>query len=859
MKSSAWVPRALVFIGWRYLIKHRWQSLLMVLGVALGVAVVVAIDLANASASRSFELSTEMVTGKATHQIIGGADGVAEAVYVDLRKQNIAQFATPVISEYVTSPQLGSQPMQLLGVDLFSDAPFRGFSGLQPPSNPQSFASLTDFLSRPGAVFISKGMAERYSLRIGDTLDLLIGGYPKAAHISGFLEAADDFDKRTVDGLIVADIATAQELTGQIGLLSRIDLILPEDGSEGLAGLQAWLPKGYQAIAASSRLGAIASMTSAFKLNLTALSMLALLVGLFLIYNTIIFSIVQRRSLFGTLRCLGVTRREVFFLVLSEAFLVGLIGGILGDLLGLAMGKVTVGMVSQTVNDLYFTTIVRSVGIPMESLVKGGLLGLIATILAAALPAWEAASIPPKAALLRSGLESKSRKAVGWAALLGVLGGLTGSLLFLLPSDDLTLGFAGTIFIVVGFALLSSAALALFMRAATPITGRIFGLVGRMAPRNLVNSLSRSSVAVAALMVAVAVTVGVGLMIDSFRGTVIVWLKQTLQSDVYISVPGFNATRSSIPIDPRVIDIVNSWPGVARVDLLRSITIQSGDEAIQVSATENPDAGLERQFASLAMTKERVWPSMESGSILISEPLANRLKIKAAGQTLILDTPAGTRAFPIIGIYYDYTSSEGAVLMSLKTYRQTWQDDAVTALGLRLAEEVDADRMTQELQDGLATSQTLLIRANKTLSSDVLKVFDRTFAITVSLRILATVVAFIGVLNALLLLQMEKQRESGILRAIGMTGRQLWKLVMVETGLMGLTAGLLAIPTGYALALILIYVINRRSFGWTLQMVSQPEQFAQAVLVAVSAALLAGVIPAVKLSRMSAAEAIRNE
>ncbi len=164
-----------------------------------------------------------------------------------------------------------------------------------------------------------------------------------------------------------------------------------------------------------------------------------------------------------------------------------------------------------------------------------------------------------------------------------------------------------------------------------------------------------------------------------------------------------------------------------------------------------------------------------------------------------------------------------------------------------------------DLQDQLSQPQQLVIRANATLRRDVMVVFDRTFAITVALRLLATVVAFFGMLNALLLLQMEKQREVGILRALGLVGRQLRQMVLLETGLMGLSAGLLAIPTGYALALILVYVINRRSFGWTLQLSVQPGALLQGVLVALGAALLAGLYPAWRLSHIPAAEAIRYE
>ena len=224
-----------------------------------------------------------------------------------------------------------------------------------------------------------------------------------------------------------------------------------------------------------------------------------------------------------------------------------------------------------------------------------------------------------------------------------------------------------------------------------------------------------------------------------------------------------------------------------------------------------------------------------------------------------MDTPQGWRDFRVMGIYYDYTSSEGTLLMALGPYRAIWADEAITAIGLRLKAGQDADKVVRDLQDGLSQDQQLLIRANSTLRRDVLMVFDRTFAITVALRLLATVVAFIGVLSALFLLQLEKQREVGILRALGLTGSQLRRMVFLETGLMGLTAGLLAIPTGYALSLILVYVINRRSFGWTLQLAVEPSALIQGVLVALAAAILAGIYPALRLSRIPAAEAIRYE
>jgi putative ABC transport system permease protein len=619
------------------------------------------------------------------------------------------------------------------------------------------------------------------------------------------------------------------------------------------------LPPDAHLLTIEARTGTVQEMTAAFRLNLTALSLLALVVGMFLIYNTMTFSVVQRRPLFGTLRCLGVTRREVFALVAVEALAVGALGAVLGVGLGILMGQGAVRMVTQTINDLYFVVTVRGVQIPASSLVKGALLGVVATLLTAAPPALEAASVPPRAALSRAGLESKAQRAVAWAAIGGLLLLAAGGGLLLFPTRDLVVSFTGTFAVIVGFAMLAPLVTKVLMRAAAPLLGRAWGTLGRMAPRDVINALSRTAVAVAALMVAVSVSIGVSLMVGSFRHTVIAWLDQTLQGDVYLSAPTLTATQSSAPLDPAVVERVRRWPGVERVDVLRSAAVDSPAGPVHVAATDNPTLGDERLFLWAAGTPPELAAALKNGAVLVSEPFANRLGLLPRGGAVTLFTAAGSQEFPVAGIYYDYASSQGTVLMDLEIYRRLWQDETLTAAALRLPPGADAGQVALALQEALAPTQRLVVRPNRELRADVLEVFDRTFAITGALQLLATVVAFIGVLSALLSLELERQRELGILRAIGLTARQLWGLVMVETGLMGSVAGLLAMPTGLILAMILVYIINRRSFGWTLQMQIEPEPFLQALAVAVIAALLAGVYPARKMGRMLAAEALRSE
>lgn len=855
MGGTAFLPSSLIHLAWRYVLKRGWQSALMILGVALGVAVMVSIDLANASASRAFELSSEAVTGKATHQILPSGDGLDEKVYVQLRRSGVDFPAAPVISAFVSSPRLGNQPFQLLGIDPFADRPFRSYLNSQDFPQTELWIEL---LTRPGAVILSADEAERYQLEAGEELALDYNGRTVTATVLGTIQPSDALTRRGLQGILLADIATVQELTGRAGVIDRIDLILPAESSAAAERINNILPDGVVLAEVEARQGSLAEMTRAFQLNLTALSLLALVVGLFLIYNTMTFSIVQRRPLFGILRSLGVTRREVFFLVAAEAVIVGLFGSAAGVLAGIVLGQNTVSLVTQTINDLYFTTTIRDIGLPASSLIKGFFLGLAATVATAIPPAVEAAAVEPRAAMLRSGLETKARSAVWLISLFGVVLIGLGLLTFQFPGGDLIFGFGGTLLVLTGLAMLAAIGMLALLKAVIPIFTRLFGHLGRMAPRNLINALSRTSVAVAALMVAVAVTIGVTLMINSFRYTVGVWLEQTLQGDIYISAPSFAANQSLVEIDPEVYPQVAAWPGIERVDLLRSTRVNSEFGEIQLSATQNPEIGFERSFKKIEIQRGNVYAEMESGGVLVTEPLANRFGLDV-GDSIQIDTPSGRREFPIIGIYYDYSSSQGLVLTAMSLYRELWNDFEITAMALRIPPEVDPDRLAEDLSGGIRSEQKLTIRPNQALRRDVMEVFDRTFAVTGALRILATIVAFIGVLSTLLLLQLEKQREIGILKALGLSGAELWKLVMLETSLMGLTAGVLAAPTGYILALILIHVINLRSFGWTLQLSAQPSAFLFSILIALSAAILAGILPAWRLSRMSAADAIRFE
>ena len=839
-----------------YLRQHVWQVGLALLGVALGVAVVVAIDVANESARRAFVLATQSIVGRATHQIVGGPNGVSEEVYRRLRLTGKVRALAPVVESDVAAPDYPGWIFHVLGVDAFAEAPFRPYLSSAGVSPDNDFPA---FLTQPATGLIAAATARQLGLAIGDRLRIRVGTRHQFITLVGLL-APNESGASAVENLLITDIATAQEILGLDGQLSRVDVRVPEGeaGQKLLATIHQLLPAGVEILSSRGRSQAIEQMIRAFQLNLTALSLLALIVGAFLIYNTMIFSVVQRRGLLGLLRIQGVTRREIFLLVLGEAALIGGVGTVGGLGLGTLLSQGLVQLVTQTITDLYFVLTVRELALTPVVLGKGLALGLGASLLAALRPAWEATTTPARVTLQRSSLETLARQTAPRTMLLGLLALAVGLGGLWISGTNLWLSFGSLFGVLLGCVLMTPLTTVGCIRLFQPALSAWGGTLGRLCGRSVVATLSRTGVAIAALMVAVSVTVGVGIMVQSFRQTVVRWLESSLHADVYIAPPSLIARRSDATLDPALMQRLTSAPDIARVNTYRGLQVESRLGLTQLVAIDLAERSYDA-FTFIAGEPHALWPAFQNeAAVIISEPYAYRHELRL-NETLQLRTDRGEHAFRVVGIFTDYGSDQGLVMMSRHTYDQWWQDAKISSLGVYAEPNSDVDRLVESLRRLAGAEHEVLIRSNRTLRAASLEVFDRTFTITTVLHLLTTVVAFVGVLSALMALQLERAHELGVLRATGCTPGQVWGLMTSQTGLMGLIAGLLAVPVGVGLALILVLVINRRSFGWTLQIEIAPEILVQAIGMAVVAALLAGLYPALRMARTSPALALRNE
>ena len=753
---------------------------------------------------------------------------------------------------------------------------------------------------------MSERTAAEIGVAVGDTLGLQVDGQPKTARVIGLLQPDDDRTASAIQNLLVADVATAQEWFGKVanggrrtaigdadgasssgeptlpvfddeqgsggappfagprspfatdaGTLTRIDLVLPETGqAAALDRVRPLLGPGTEVRPASTQAATLETMTAAFRLNLTALSLLALVVGVFLIYNTVTFAVVQRRRVLGTYRALGVTRAEVFRAVLGEALVIGVVGTVLGIGLGVLLGSGLVRLVTQTIGDLYFVVRVRELAVSPVAILKGAALGLGATALGALRPGWEAASVAPATALRRSTEGDALGRGAGRLALVGLGVAALGLAVLAVPLGVVG-AYLGILGLIVGLALATPWLTRLWATASAPVLAKLFGPTGRMAARGVTASLSRTAVAVAALTVAVASTVGVATMVSSFRTTVEDWLGSVLQADVYVQPPSTVFRRGGSVLDPALARDLAALDGVRRADAIRVRTLDTGDGPFDlvVADLDSVRAGVNRYKAGSAAA---VASGAAAGGVAVSEPFAFRFGV-GVGDTLTLPTDRGDRQYPITGVYFDYGNDLGVVTMDEAVFLESYRDPGFTGIALTAAAGVEPQALVSAAKSLAQGRQDVSVRSNRDLRAASLEVFDQTFVVTGVLRLLAVAVAFVGVLSALMALQLERRRELAMLRAQGMTAREVWQMVVAQTGLMGLWAGLLAVPLGLALAAVLVFVVNVRSFGWTLAFTVSPGVLVQAVALAVVAALLAGLYPAWAMGRTSPALAMREE
>jgi putative ABC transport system permease protein len=839
----------------RPLLQEPVRSILTILAVTLGVAVVLAIDLAGSAATGSFQASMETLAGDNDLEIVASG-GVPETVVGTVATLPYSIRISPRIEDSAVISDT-KQTIPLIGLDLIAEGGSGSNEAISASSLSAAFAQSGNKiknLQNPDSIWVGASLGKKP----GDVLRLLINDKVREFVVRGVYP-----DSNGNESAIVMDLAAAQRALNRFGRVDRILLKVPES-----PGLEEWqerlrtaLPVGVEIRTQGTGTNENRRMLAAFRWNLRLLSYIALIVGAFLIYNTISVSVVRRRPETGIVRALGASRNAVLAAFLGEATFFGLAGAALGLPVGRVMASGAVKLMSATVESLYVSSRPGAIELTMWSVVLAFTIGVGIALISAYSPAREASLVSPVEAMARGRREFMTRVYKSrdlWLALvLGVLAAAAARV----PAIEgkPIFGYLAAVLLVVASALAIPAFTDAILSRTSRWLGKILGVEALLASQSLSGSLRRTSVLVGALSSAIAMMTSVGIMVGSFRETVLIWMNDRLPADLYLRPAGTPAPDRHPTVSLDLADKISVLPGVAGVDRLRAYEISYDGmpatlASVDLSALRSDHRS---NFFSGRPTEQVLSQIRDTDAVVVSEPFTYKHHVHA-GDTITLGLGTSRSSFRIADVYYDYGSERGSILMDRQTMLRYLPDPTPSNLAIYVAPNASVETVRQEVMQASA-SYRVLLASNRDLRTEAIRIFDRTFAITYALEAVAVIVAVMGVAGALLALVIDRRREIGLLRFLGAAAGQVRKQILVEAGVLGVLANFAGLALGFALSLVLIYVINKQSFGWTIRFHWPVAVLLGAISVVYAATVLAGLYPAQVAVRLNPLEAVHEE
>ncbi|HEY7334803.1 MAG TPA: ABC transporter permease [Bryobacteraceae bacterium] len=819
----------------RPLRRDRLRTSLTIAAVALGVAAVLAIELAGDAAAGSFRSSMETLIGRADFEVTA-TGGVAPEALTRLAQLPYALKLRPRMEDYAVVGD-SARTVPLLGIDLVSESTAAGAADASQDS--------------ANAIWTGRDLPYKK----GDRITLLVNDSSSEALVGGVLgENSGD--------TIVMDLAEAARLLHR----ERLDRILIETpagrtAEEWESLLRPALPQGTSLAREGERSDENRRMLAAFRWNLRVLSYISLAVGAFLIYNTISVSVVRRRVEVGVVRALGATRSAVMLAFLGEAAVLGMLGAAAGIGLGRVMAGGAVRLVGATVQSLYVSSRPAPIALGWSDMALGLAIGIVACVISALMPAWEASQVAPVEAMGRARREHDARvhgaRNLALAAALALCAWIASRQA---PLDGKSVfGYLAAALLLAASAFAMPAMVSVFANLTARLTRRLFGAEALLASRGLTGSLRRTSVLAAALSTAVAMLAAVGIMVGSFRETVVLWMGDRVQADFYVRPAVPNGPDRYPTMSPELAPRLRALPNVAAVDQLRSYPISYDSLPATLSGADVRIDGRygTRGFLSGAKPAAVFEQLVGRDAVVVSEPFANKHHV-LAGDSVTLAVAGANRPFRVIDIYYDYSGERGTVFLDRGTLLKYLPDPAPSNIAVYLKPGVSLDEGRRDIEGALA-GHRVVVATNRGLREEGIRVFDRTFAITYALEAVAVFVAVMGVGGALLALVVDRRREFGLLRFLGAAGGQLRRMILFEAALLGLLANAAGLILGFFLSLVLIYVINKQSFGWTIQFHWPVAVLVSALTIVYGATILAALYPARVATRLVPIEVVHEE
>ena len=776
--------------------QNKGRVLVSVIAIALGVALGYAVHAINAAAVNELGQALQTVSGEADLTVRGPRVGFDEAVYPTLAQMPEVAVASPML-EADAHVAGRDEPLHMLGLDVFRAVRIQ-------PALVGEGADRLDTL-QPDAIFLSPQAAQWLRLDVEDTLRVQVGLSTLVLRVAGVLSAGGQ-------RLAVMDIGAMQWRLQRLGVLTRIDLRLRPgvDVAAFSARLQGELPAGVFVETPRASLDSTLRMSRAYRVNLTVLALVALFTGALLVFSTEALAVVRRRSELALLRVLGMTRGHLLRLLALESLLIGAIGAALGIGIGHTLASIVLGAIGPDLGAGFFSGIEPRLHVEWQTIVLYACAGVVAALVGGLVPAVEAARAKPAAAL-KAGDEQVAYRRLRAPKLAVVLLTL-GLALVAMPSvTGLPLfGYAAIALMLIGtIAFVPWLSAFAFAHLRLPP-----GAIAELALAQLRGASAQTAIGLAAIVASVSLMVAMAIMVTSFRGSLDQWLTRMLPADLYVRA---NPTGDTGFIDLQAQQTMATLPGVARAEFLRSqqIVLDPARPRVTLLARDLSARGTEDVLPLISSI------TMPTGSqppaLWISEPLADLFAF-APGEEVRIPLAGRSVVFTVAGIWRDYARQNGALVIDRALYVEITGDRLVTDAALWLAQGADVSDVVGRLRTAIAGGALLEVSAPREIRRLSLSIFDRTFAVTYALEASAVIIGLFGLSSSVASQVLARRREFGMLRHIGMTRRQVSQMLSTEgvvSGMLGLGTGLVL---GYGISLVLIHVVNRQSFHWSMEL-----------------------------------------
>lgn len=844
-------------ISWPYFRRHVLRTALTTAGIVLGVAVFVGMHTANQSVLYAFSSTVDRIAGKTELQVTAGEPGFDEEVLEKVQSAASVRVAVPVIEAVVDSRLAGQGSLLILGIDMTGDRSLRDYD-LESGDEAVVDDPLV-FLAQPDSIMLAKEFADRNQLAIGSRVLLGTVEGDRQFTVRGVMKSSG-LTSAFGGSLAIMDIYAAQKMFGRGRKFDRVDLALKPGSTIAAAQqeLAALLGPGFQIDPPSGRGQQFEAMLAAYSMMVGISSLFALFIGMFIIYNSFAIAVTQRRAEIGILRALGATRRQIRWLFLGESAVTGLVGSLGGLVFGVLIARGIAASIGTLIADVYGVAQHADELSTSPALLALALaIGIGTSIVAAAIPARNAARVDPVQALQKGKYQILSAGESRLRAALGVALGAV-SIVCLSTGTSRPIFYAGYVLAIVVSLLVSPLLSLALAKALRPLLKWLRPVEGALAADSLIQSPRRTSASVAALMLSLALVVAFAGMARASYDSIIDWMESALNPELFV-LPSQNVVMRTIRFPPSMGPEIAAIAGVERVQMVRDARIVFRETPVMVVAVEVNSIAETVRRQPVAGDPDDMYRRTAAGEgLMVSDNLAQLQGLKL-GEIVEVPAPNGLIKLPIVGIVVDYSDQQGTILMDRSLFIRYWNDDSVNVFRVYLKPGAPAADVRQRILERYAGARQVFVLTNVELKRYILKITDQWFGLTSVQIAVAVLVAILGIVNTLTVSITDRRRELGVLQAVGGLHGQIRRTIWLEA----LSIGTLGLTLGFSLGAVNLYyilqIVHHDIAGMRLDYVFPIGTVVALVPTILGAALVAAIWPAESAVRGSLVEALEYE